>query len=64
MADKKRWLVRTDDYYALYFGAEPQKTRDGHWPYNRFYEFLTARTVKGLWGITLKTGGGPVELPR
>lgn len=64
MAKAKRcWLVRTRYNYALYFGSEPQKTREGSWPYNRFFQFLDARTVKTLWNVSLKRGGGPVELP-
>ncbi len=59
---QRRWLVMRKGNYALYFGCEPRKTREGYWPFNRYFQPLSARTVKELWGITLKYGGGPVEL--
>jgi hypothetical protein len=65
MAKSRRWLVRfygAGSGYGLYFGTPPKETQSHLWPANRFFQYLQPRTVKEMWDITLKPGGGPVEL--
>jgi len=73
MADKDeaRWLVRAHEKggmdfipYYVYFGTEPQRTKEGYWPMNRRRQMGGPRALERVFPkcYHLKPGGGPVKV--